>query len=467
MSRQGVPTAMSPVQGHPWTGAPPQPEPTRGQGLRSFGRGAARAIAVAVVLAAGVAGWFLADAVFLSDDERAADGVGQPMWPSAYIEPAAPWDSYEARVTTDAGDETNVVIASGLARVETAENVFEIDRGRGLRRLSDGRWAVMTAEEVDVVMTRWVADAEPMRLPELVPTALEPFATIIADSDRGEAPTTAVEGQRQIQLSVDLGAFARTSPIGADRWNRRHGRDPVGVETWTATVAAAGRLLDWRVGDTPHRGWTPASATLASASPGLTGIADHDDERVVGRFWRVDRTADGADAGSILIDLDNGFVQAWHDGGDSPAIESDQNVVYQEQDGAWTDATAELGDGVDGLAEFLVGQARPLRFDLAFPADAPHWVAAGEETVVDEHGREVRRILLRVDLTVSSADDLAIHREYDHLTDAILADDETFFVEVGADQLVTAIESIDGTSRWSWIRRAEPIASVSGIPGGR
>jgi hypothetical protein len=197
-----------------------------GSRFRAIGRGLGRIVALAVIAAAGVAGWFAIDeyaARTISGSAVVAEVPIRP-WPAELEVDAAAWTSFNMSYIKQDNStqemwidgERNIASMVYSDAVGAAIDRFELAGTAGFhQQLGVDDWSPIDADQLEAVRTRAYGEVRPLRLDDLMSASGLRFVKIESDEFVGDSSV------RRLTIAVDGTGFQSAEPIAFGEWRRR------------------------------------------------------------------------------------------------------------------------------------------------------------------------------------------------------------------------------------------------------
>lgn len=260
---------MSPGQAPP-LGATPTPS-RASQTMRSIGRITGRVLSLAVIAAAGVAGWMIVDEVAFGPVAGAVD-VDQSAspWPDAFSRQTSTWDSFTLtyrengapthRSSTDAATgRTRITYFDDAGAASSFAEVAGLEAWQ--RSVGDGEWVRADEAMTEGHLQLGLGNAQPSHVSTILPAWAEPFAVV--DEQPTDGPTT------RLVVSIDVAGLQAAEPVAFERW-----ADDMAVEldggaiwAWTLDVRDDGYIVRWEGRHDSIEAWGENPADLVFESP--------------------------------------------------------------------------------------------------------------------------------------------------------------------------------------------------------
>ena len=256
------------------TGGPASPTPAPGKvssSLRGAGRLLARLFGLAIVAAAGVAGWFAVEQfVFPQLPGSVAAAVNETPWPDEYAEPTTEWNAFTVTYTFEgnATHRTSFDPQTKRSRLTywntegAIINDVELAGLQAFQRFPElQEWTPVDPERVDTHVQLGILAVEPVHLSALVPAEVYPFTRV--------SELAPVDGARQFEVIVDAAGFLDADPISFYRWDAtaRLGSDAAADMRWIVDVRPDGYVVRWEGRSPSVETWTEYPADLVFESP--------------------------------------------------------------------------------------------------------------------------------------------------------------------------------------------------------
>ncbi len=239
--------------------------------LAAAGRVLGRVISLAVIAAAGVAGWMIVDEVAFAPVAGAVDTTQSTSpWPAAFRQPATNWDSFTLTYRRDGAPthRSSTDAATGRTRItyfdeSGAPASFAEVSGRQVwvRAVGDDQWTRMVDGAERVHLQLGLAAVEPSHLSSIVPSWVEPFVAVAEQPSEGE--------HTQLVVAIDAAAAQASDPVAFARWRQEMYFDSAGggAWTWTVDVRDDGYVVRW-AGRYPWiEAWSENPTDLVFESP--------------------------------------------------------------------------------------------------------------------------------------------------------------------------------------------------------